>query len=90
MKNLKLTDIINDTVYAVELEDEYGRHWITGTLSEVEWAFNSENLSDIDMCCDQPEHLRQFYADYEAYRYSPECTGFLTVEDFYHIWKEAA
>lgn len=89
-KNITLETINNECIWAVELDDGYGRHWVTGTAKQVEWAMESEDFSDCDLCANQPEHLRPFFEAYWNYQYGPERHGFTPIETFYEIWKEAA
>ena len=78
---------MNDSIWAVELDDGYGRHWVTGTYAEVEWAMESEDFSDCDLCCNQPDHLKPFMDAYMAHQYGPERNGFMTIPEFYEkVW----
>ena len=91
MKNLNWNTIMNDTILAVELDDGYGRHWVTGTRKEVQWALDSGDVSDIDRACThhQPAHLRPFYEAYDAYCKAQRNYGIDPKEYFEKVWKEA-
>ena len=95
MKNITLETITNDTIYAVEIEDNYGRNWITGTMAELTPVLDrletseDEWLSDIDIACNQPEHLLPYFEAYEAFRREHRWVP-MSPEEFFPIWKEVA
>ena len=82
---ISLEEIKKNTRWAIELDDGYGRHWVTGTWPEVEWAFQSEDFSDCDICANQPEGIKEFYDAYFEYCMANKCYG-LSHEEFYDIW----
>ena len=66
-----------------------------GTYAEVGHLFSKEECRDFDTLCieGQPEHLRPFYTEYEAYI---EKEGWITIPDYYNkvynpkkVWTEA-
>jgi len=87
MKKLTRKTILNDTMWAVELDEGCGRHWITGNWNKVKPLFDSHYLSDIDFAAVQPEHLIEFYDAYWKYRKENHCN--ITVEQFYKITFES-
>lgn len=73
-----LETILKDTRWVAKMT--YGfRH--VGTYDELEEYRESEECRDFDICCSQPEHLKEFYNKYFEYE---KQHGFTTIQDFYN------
>lgn len=86
---LTLETILKDSVWVAKV----GGCRYVGTYDEVERWYDDEDWRDTDLCCEQPEHLREFYDAY--FKYS-EKHGFTIIQDFYNnvyakrrVWTEA-
>lgn len=71
---LTLEQIMSDTIWVAKMQG-----WReTGTYEEIKRFADSEECREIDICANQPEHLKEFYDKYFAH------DGFITVQDFYN------
>ena len=75
---LKLEQILNDTIWLAKMQG----YRVTGTYEELKKYRESENCRDFDICCEQPEHLKDFYDKY--FEYYKNNVGFITIQDFYN------
>ena len=71
---LTLEQILKDTIWVVKMQG----YRMSGTYEEMKHYADSEECRDFDICCEQPEHLMDFYEKYFAY------DGFITIQDFYN------
>lgn len=74
---LTLDTILKDTIWIVKMVGYRDK----GTYEEVGWMQRLDECRDFDICSEQPEHLKEFYDEFN--KYSDE-HGFITVQDFYN------
>ena len=78
----------NNTILSLE-EIEAKTQWVakmqgyrmTGTYEELKSYREDEECRDFDICCEQPEELKDFYDKYFAYN---EKHGWITIPEFYN------
>ena len=93
-KKLSLETILKDSIWVVKMN--WGR--LSGTYEEmkpyIEMDEEDSYCRDHDLCCEQPEHLKDFYDGYWKY---DEEHGFTTIQDYYEkvyavnkkVWSKA-
>ena len=73
--------IKNDTLWVARMT--YGARFV-GSYDDMKRYADDEECKDIDLCANQPEHLKEFYDAY--FKYERE-HGFTLVNDFYkNVW----
>ena len=75
---LSLETILKDTIWVAKMT--WGRY--SGTYEEVGHYSDSDSCRDFDLCCKQPEHLKEFYDGFFNYT---ETHGFITIQDYYKV-----
>ena len=71
---LSLETILKDSIWIAKMQG----YRLSGTHDEIGHYADLEECRDFDLCCEQPEHLKDFYDKYFAY------DGFITIQDFYN------
>ena len=76
---LSLEQITNETLWVVK----YTYGWRKTCLySEINTK--DENIRDMDVCAQQPEHLKPFFNSMCEYK---KTHGWITIPDYYKIWE---
>lgn len=71
---LSLEQIMKETIWVAKMQG----YRVTGTYEEMTPYRESEECRDFDICCEQPEQLKDFYDKYFQHE------GWITIQDFYN------
>lgn len=74
---LTLDTVLKDTIWVAKMNGFRE----TGTYDEIKAIADNDDCREMDICCEQPAHLKDFYNQY--FNYSDE-HGFITVQDYFN------